>query len=157
MSEFRKAQTDELYFVTLTVVGWVNVFDRKEYKDILVSNLEYCQRHEKLDIFCYVIMSNHIHAIVRRSAGGLTEMLGRFKSNTAKQVIKAIEASEIECRKEWLLYLFGYFAKLNNQYDKYYFWQYKSHPVVLYTNEVIDQKRDYIHNNPVRAGIVATA
>jgi hypothetical protein len=52
--------------------------------------------------------------------------------------------------------MFNYFAKQNEQYSKYHFWQYKNHPVVLYTNEVIDQKRDYIHHSPVRAGLVAS-
>jgi REP element-mobilizing transposase RayT len=155
MSEYRKAHADNLYFITLTVVGWIDVFSRREYKDIIVSNLQYCQQNEGLDIFCYAIMSNHFHAIVRRNEKELSELLGRFKSTTAKQIIKAIENNPKESRREWLLYMFNYFAKQNEQYSKYHFWQYKNQPVVLYTNEVIDQKRDYIHHNPVRAGLVA--
>ena len=58
MSEYRKTRADELYFVTLTVTGWVDVFSRKEYKDILVENLGYCQQKEGLEIFAYVIMTN---------------------------------------------------------------------------------------------------
>lgn len=154
MSEYRITTKDELYFVTLTVVGWVDIFTRNEYKDILIKNLQYCQQNENLEIFSYVIMSNHIHLICRRLDNDLKELLGRIKSNSAKQIIKAIENNPQESRKEWLLYLLKYFAKSNNQYSKHHFWQYTSHPILLYSNDVIKQKTDYIHLNPVRAGLV---
>ena len=112
MSENRKAFAGEIYFVTLTVVGWVDVFTRKSYCDILIKNLRYCQLNEGLEIYAYVIMSNHIHLIVKReSEKELTELLGRFKSFTAKEIIKAIEENPQESRKEWLLHLFRFFAK----------------------------------------------
>jgi len=154
MSEFRITTPDELCFVTLTRVGWVDVFTRNDYKNILVENLKYCQQIENLEIYSYVIMSNHIHMICRRKDKDLKELLGRFKSNSAKQIIKAIENNQQESRKEWLLYLFNYFAKANKQYSKNHFWQYTIHPVLLYSNEVIKQKMDYIHMNPVRAGLL---
>ncbi len=154
MSEYRITTPDELFFVTLTTVGWIDVFTRNEYKNILIENLKYCQENEKLDIYCYVIMSNHIHLVCRRQEKDLNELLGRFKSYTAKQIIKAIENNPQESRKEWLLYLFNYFAKANKQYSKNHFWQYTVHPVLLYSYEVIKQKIEYIHMNPVRAGLV---
>jgi len=154
MSEFRITTPDELFFVTLTTVGWIDVFTRNEYKNILIENLKYCQENEKLDIYWYLIMSNHIHLICRRREKDLNELLGRFKSYTAKQIIQAIENNPQESRKEWLLYLFNYFAKANKQYSKNHFWQYTIHPVLLYSYEVIKQKIEYIHMNPVRAGLV---
>jgi hypothetical protein len=54
MSEYRKTIPNELNFVTLSLVGWIDVFSRKEYKDIIVENLKYCQEKEGLQIFCYV-------------------------------------------------------------------------------------------------------
>ena len=156
MSENRKAFAGEIYFVTLTVVGWVDVFTRKSYCDILIKNLRYCQLNEGLEIYAYVIMSNHIHLIVKReSEKELTELLGRFKSFSAKEIIKAIEEKPEESRKEWLLHLFRFFAKKNKQYKNNHFWQYTNHPIELFTNSVIDQKIDYIHQNPVVDGIVA--
>ena len=154
MSEYRKTAVGELYFVTLTVVGWIDVFSRKEYKDILVENLKHCQEKEGLEIYCYVIMSNHVHLIVRLTDKDLTELLGRLKSYTAKKIIAAVEENTKESRKDWLLYLFNYFAKSSKQYSKYHYWQYTNHPTPLYTPEVTQQKIDYIHMNPVRAGIV---
>jgi putative transposase len=155
MSEFRKTVEGEIYFVTLTVVGWIDVFTRTKYADIIVENLNYCREKEGLQIYSYVIMSNHIHLVLRReSEENLTELLGRFKSVTAKKIIKAIDEDAGESRKEWLLYMFAYFAKQNAQYSNYHFWQYTSHPILLDSNSIIDQKIEYIHQNPVKAGIV---
>jgi REP element-mobilizing transposase RayT len=101
-------------------------------------------------------MLNHIHLIVRHDKD-LADLLGRFKSYTAKKIISAIESNDKESRKSWLLYLFNFFAKTNKQYSKYHFWQYTNHPTPLYSFEVTQQKIDYIHLNPVRAGIVTEA
>ena len=54
-----------------------------------------------------------------------------------------------------MLNMFKLYAKKNKQYKAYHFWQYTNHPVELFSNNVIDQKVDYIHQNPVVAGIVA--
>jgi putative transposase len=155
MSEYRKTEPSELYFVTMTVVGWVDVFSRKEYKDILVENIKYCQQKLGLEVFAYVIMTNHLHLIARRQDGNLTELLGRFKSFAAKKILEAIKSNPQESRKDWLLYLFSHYAKANKQYSDYHFWNYTNHPTSLQSSTVIDQKLDYIHQNPVRAGFVS--
>jgi hypothetical protein len=52
------------YFISFAVVEWVNVFTRKEYKDLLVTNLKYCQQEKGLELYYWCLMSNHIHVIV---------------------------------------------------------------------------------------------
>ena len=145
------------FFVTLTIVGWIDLFSREIYKEVVVENLQYCQKNEGLEIYAYVIMTNHLHMICRRQTGELTEMLGRFKSYTAKQFLKLIEGGYEESRKEWLLQLFRQFAVSNTQYSKHHIWQYTSHPIELSSNEMINQKVEYIHNNPVKSGLVVEA
>lgn len=54
----------ELYFTTTTVVDWMDVFTRPVYKRIIIDSLRYCQKHKGLDIFAWVLMSNHLHMIV---------------------------------------------------------------------------------------------
>ncbi|RYF63747.1 MAG: transposase [Cytophagaceae bacterium] len=155
MSELLKANVaDAPYFVTLTTVGWIDVFTRQEYCRELIKNLQYCQRERGLEIYAYVIMSNHMHLIVRRQAqaGLLSDLLRDFKSVTAKKLTQLIESNPEESRSTWLLYLFAYHAKQAKQ--EMMFWQKTSHPVELWSNKMIDQKRDYIHYNPVKAGIV---
>lgn len=156
MSELRKANTGYPYFITLTVVEWVDVFTRKEYKDIIIENLKYCQQNEGLRVYAYVIMSNHVHLVVSREhEKPLGELLGRFKSNSSKKIITAIQDNINESRKDWMLSVFRQSAEKNNQYKDWHFWQYTSHPTELDYNEIIDQKIEYIHQNPVVAGIVA--
>jgi putative transposase len=157
MSELRKTTPDDLYFVTLTVVGWVDLFSRETYKNIIVENLKYCQDKEKLQIFSYVIMSNHLHMVCRRLDKDLKELLGRFKSYTSKLFLKEIISNTQESRKDWLLQLFKQYSNGNSQYGDYHIWDYTDHPVALYSNSVIDSKIEYIHQNPVKSGIVTEA
>jgi REP element-mobilizing transposase RayT len=156
MSELRKANTDNPYFITLTVVGWIDVFNRREYVEIFIKNINYCQQHKGLKVFAYVIMPSHIHMVVQQEAGKLNEVLRDFKSFTAKEILHSIKENQHESRREWMMYLFKHFGKKSKQNKEYMFWQKTSHPIELYTNSVIDQKINYIHNNPVEAGIVTS-
>ena len=56
--------TEEVYFVTDTVVDWVDIFTRPIYKHIIIESLQYCQKEKGLIIYAWVIMTNHMHMIV---------------------------------------------------------------------------------------------
>jgi putative transposase len=99
-------------------------------------------------------MSNHLHMIAKTENESLNEVLGNFKSYTAKELIKMIGANQQESRQKWVLY-FNYFGKRNSQNQEYQFWQNGNHAVELYSPQVITQKLAYLHNNPVKQGIVA--
>lgn len=99
-------------------------------------------------------MSNHIHLIVRQKEGELSGVIRDFKSFTAKKIISEIENNPKESRKDWLLHLFKFHAKFKNQNKTYQFWQKTSHPTELYNNKIFNQKLDYIHNNPIKSGVV---
>ena len=66
--------------------------------------------------------------------------------------MKAIELNPRESRKEWLRKEFAYFGRTSPQIQYRQFWQHDNHPFELYSNNMIDQKVEYIHNNPVEAG-----
>ncbi len=154
MSESRGTTANDVYFITLTVSGWIDLFSRSRYKDILINNLEYCRKRESLEIFAYVIMTNHLHMLARRLDADLNELLGRFKSFTSKEMLKEIQENPQESRREWLLHQFKFYAQKNVQYSQYHLWQYQNHPTSIYSTEIFHQKMNYIHQNPVRAGIV---
>jgi REP element-mobilizing transposase RayT len=155
MSELRKANTNLAYFLTLTVVGWIDVFTRKELADIIIEKLKIAQRDFSVAIYAYVIMPSHIHLIAQKNnEDSLNEWIGSFKSLTAKEIIKAINTHDYESRRSWLDYLFKFFAKFQKQNPGYMFWQKTNHPIEVYSHEVFEQKIDYIHNNPVAANIV---
>jgi REP element-mobilizing transposase RayT len=155
MSELRKANTDHAYFLTFTVVGWIDVFTRKELADIIIEKLKIAQKDHAVLIYAYVIMPSHIHLIAQKSNHDLlSEWIGNFKSLTAKEIIKAINTESYESRRSWLDYLFKFFAKFQRQNPGYMFWQKTNHPIEVYSTDVFNQKMDYIHNNPVIANIV---
>ena len=146
-------EQDKPYFVTLQVVYWIDIFTRQKYRDIIIENLAYCQKNKGLDIFAWVIMSNHIHIIVRSEKSGLSNVLRDFKSFTSKTILTEIEEST-ESRKDWMLKLFKNAAFKHKRNSEYQFWTHENHAELLFSNNFIEQKLDYIHNNPVRAGIV---
>ena len=155
MSRYKILDQTGLNYLTLTVVGWIDIFTRQRYRDIVIESLKYCQENKGLRICGYVIMSNHIHLIVYTEGGNqLSDVLRDFKKFTAVHILKSIEA-ETESRREWLVYLFRFYAKNTSNTSNHQFWQHDNHPIALWSQKVIWQKLDYIHLNPVRAGIVA--
>ena len=141
-----------LYFLTFQVVGWADVFSRKVYRDIVIDSLNYCRQHKQLKIYCYVIMTNHVHCILSTETN-LSDIIRDFKRHTSTQILKAIE-NENESRKEWLMMVFKYHAKYNKRNNELQFWTHENHAVELTSNEMIDSRINYIHQNPVRAGWV---
>lgn len=143
------------YFLTLTTVGWIDVFSRKSYKDILIESLRYCQGNKGLQLFGYIIMSNHLHLIAQAERANLPDVLRDFKKFTARKIIEAIQQPQ-ESRREWLLYQLRWYAKRNRKRrSTYQLWQPDNHPIVVFSPKVIWQKLGYIHWNPVKAGLVA--
>ena len=127
MSDKYKTEAEQLYYVTLTVVGWIDVFTRKEYVYDLMKNIKYCQENKGLELYAYVIMSNHLHMVAKAEGQPLNILLGNFKSYTAKQLIKQIEENSSESRKEWLLHMFKFYGKGNSQNEEVQFWQNGNH------------------------------
>ena len=124
MSELRKANTDYAYFITLTVAGWIDVFNREEYVEIIYTNLDFCRKNKGLEIYAYVIMSSHIHLIVRQKDGKFNEWIRDFKSYTAKKLLSAIDNNEKESRKEWMLYMFKSFIPILNFAGRIKVWRF---------------------------------
>lgn len=146
---------DRLYFVTFTVVHWLDVFIRKEYKDIFLDSLRYCQRNKGLEVCAYCIMSSHVHMIIgRNKEPRLEDIIRDIKKFTSFKIVDAIKNNQHESRRELLIWLFDRAGQRNNNNTNFQFWQQHNHPIELNTNAMIDQRLDYIHNNPVEAGIV---
>jgi putative transposase len=154
MSELRKANYDAVFFVTLTVVSWVDVFTRKCCCEELVRNIQYCQRHRGLELYAYVIMSNHMHWLAAQKDGELNQVLRDYKSYSAKQLLKLIYDNPEESRRDWMKIVFQYNARYQRQHAENMFWQRNNHAIDCFNRDVFLQKRNYIHMNPVRAGLV---
>lgn len=151
---YRIGDENAPYFITMTVIAWVDVFTRKRYKDIVIDSLKYCQQNKGLELYAFVIMSNHIHLIARTTEGhSLTDYIRDFKKYTAKEILRSIH-DDVESRKEWLLNMFRYVGKQNPNNTEYQFWQNDNHPILLSRPDWVKQRLDYVHYNPVEAGWV---
>lgn len=156
-TSYKIGNQNGLYYLTFSTVQWIDVFTRKRYKNIVVESLKYCQKEKGLELFSWVLMSNHIHLIARAKENyKLSDILRDFKKHTSKQIIKSIE-DDTESRREWLLAEMLKAGQSNSKNSKYQLWRNDNHPIELYSNEVINQKTNYIHNNPVLEGIVKNA
>ena len=91
-------EQNALHYITLQVVYWIDIFTRKTYRDIVIESLRYCQKEKGLEVYVYVIMSNHVHLGLKSEAHNLSDVLRDFKKYTSKKIVCAIEEST-ESRK----------------------------------------------------------
>jgi REP element-mobilizing transposase RayT len=153
--QYRVRDPEEIYFVTFTIVDWIDVFTRPAYKELIIDSLKYCQQSKGLEVYAYCLMTNHLHLLVSAQLPAkLSDIIRDFKKHTNKQIIKLME-TENESRKDWMVYRFQYHAKYNNRIQDYKVWQDGYHGIACDKPNILLQKLDYIHDNPVKAGIVA--
>jgi putative transposase len=151
---YKIADQNKLYFVTFTIIGWVDIFTRKEYKFIIVDSLNYCIENKGLEVFAWVIMSNHIHLILRAKNNFiLSHIIRDFKKHTSKEISSSI-INIPESRREWILNKFSFEAIRTGRAKNYKIWSDDNHAICLDTNEWIEQRLEYIHQNPVKQMIV---
>ena len=136
-----------MFYVTFTVHQWADVFTRSIYTDIVIDSLRYCQKEKGLKIYAWVIMSNHIHTIIRSETNNLSDIIRDFKKYTSSKIVRAIESNTKESRRNWLL----------KKEDKIWFWEEGYHGIEITSPDFFETKLNYIHLNPVRAKIVERA
>ena len=155
MSEHLKAHKEgTLYFCTLTVVGWADVFTSARNAEVIIQSLAYCQANKGLEFFAYGLIPSHLHLIARVQQGQLSVVLKDFKSYTAKRLLNLIANEPGESRKEWLMRSFREAALETKQNQDLLFWQKTMHPIEIIHAAMFDQKVAYIHDNPVTEGLV---
>jgi putative transposase len=144
-----------IHFVSFAVVQWVDVFTRKVYSDIVVESLNFCVKNKGLQVHAWCIMSNHLHLIISaKEPATLSGILRDFKKYTSSKIVEAIESNDQESRKNWMLWIFRSAGQNNHRNEKYQFWQQDNHPIECSDGKILDSKMKYLHENPVRAGLV---
>lgn len=143
-----------MYFISFATVFWIDVFVRKVYKESIVKNLNYCVDKKGMEIYAWCLMPSHVHLIFKSNKQKPEGLIRDFKSFTSKELISLIKGNIQESRKEWMIKAFQKAAKSNSNNTIHQFWQQHNNPIELWSSKVIDQKIDYVHNNPVVAGFV---
>ncbi|MBE7629889.1 REP-associated tyrosine transposase [Tenacibaculum piscium] len=143
-----------VYFISFATVYWIDIFTRQAYFNILEESITHCRKEKAMQVFAYCFMPNHVHLIFRSTDENPSGLLRDFKGFTARKLIKMIEENPQESRKEWLLWMLKRAGSKNSNVKKYQLWQQHNKPIELWSEKVIQQKIDYIHNNPIESGFV---
>ena len=132
-------------FYTATIYEWKHVLSQDKHKDIIVESLQFLVNDKRIILNAFVIMSNHIHLIWQPMFGfSPADVQASFMKYTAQQLKHSLAANDTTMLTELKV----------NKYDRtYQVWKREPLSVELRTHAVFMQKLDYIHYNPVRAGL----
>jgi REP element-mobilizing transposase RayT len=131
-----------------TVVGWLPVFTRPDAVQIVLDSWKFLEVQSRLRLYGYVIQENHLHFVA--SAADLSSELKAFKSFTARRIIDLLEQN----RALVLLDQLEFHRLRHKTESRYQVWQEGSHPQLIQDEEMLRQKLEYMHNNPVKRGYV---
>jgi putative transposase len=147
-TRYRIFETEYPYLITCTIAGWLPIFTRQESVNIVYDSWRYLQRERNLLIFGYVILENHLHVIAK--APELAKVVQTFKSFTARKTLDLLEANFAET----LLRQLRAEKKRHKTESHYQLWQEGGKPKQIQNDEMLWQKLEYVHLNPVKRGYV---
>ena len=153
MSEQYKAFDAEApYFITFTLVDWIPLLTKPEFASILIDSLKFCVQNKGLLIFGYCLMPSHAHLIVKSELFPLGSVIRDVKKFTTTQISNRTESDE-KYHEYFKVFQNNATNIKRNKYVKV--WQDGYHPEIILSNKFFFQKLNYIHTNPVVAGLVA--
>ena len=132
-----------IYFSTATILKWYALFLDDAFKDILIQSLQTLTKQNRLLVFGYVIMPNHLHIIWAENDDNAYKESAKasFFKFTAHQFLK-----KLKNENKFLLNIF----QVNTVDRKYQFWQRNSLDIEIFSEKMFEQKLNYIHNNPLQ-------
>ncbi|WP_075184711.1 REP-associated tyrosine transposase [Teredinibacter haidensis] len=146
-SRYKITEPQLPHFVTLTVLHWIPVFTRKETVNILLDSLRFLNK-EGLNVYAWVVLENHCHFVLQSKA--LDQDIARLKSWTAKQLIHYLTENNVR----QILDQLAFYKKAYKHDRAYQFWQEGVHPELIQGEDMMRQKIEYIHQNPIKRGYV---
>ena len=152
--KYKFADNTKMYFVSFSVINWIDLFIRNEYKEVLLKSIQFCQKEKDLELFGWCIMTSHVHLIIGTKNNPLQNIMRDLKRHTSEELHKAIKSNSRESRREWILWMMKRSAIKNKIPSGFQLWQPENHPIELSTNKIAHQKLEYMHNNPLEAGFV---
>ena len=136
------------YFITITILHWIPIFTRVDTVEIVLNSLKYLQKSDNLKIFSYVILENHIHII--SESDDLQKTFTKFKSFTAREIIKYLKDRGVKTILDQL----SFYKKLHKKDREFQLWQEGISPRLIKDENMMVEKINYIHQNPVKRGFV---
>jgi REP element-mobilizing transposase RayT len=137
---------DNLYFVTTSAIRKAHLFQRDAMKQIILDSWDFMRREKWLELYCFVIMPNHVHFIVRcHPSHPIQDVVRDFKKFTAKKIIA-------QCKGEGNTRVLDFLKTSVRRFEKqtYAVWEDEYMARDVYSPNFLKQKMDYIHNNPLQ-------
>ena len=131
-------------FYTATCLNWQPLLAPDQYKHIILNSLNFLVSDKRIWLYGYVIMPNHVHFLWRKQDAWEDKNVAQhFSKFTAQQIKFQLlnDGKSIDDHK-------------STQSDRaYQFWERRPYKATMYNSAVLEQKLDYIHLNPVKAGL----
>ena len=132
-------------FYTATILEWKPLLMQDKYKDVLIESLRFLVTENRIKLYAFVIMVNHIHLIWQPLQEYTPESIQHsFMSFTAHQFKMDLKENHPQVLEHF---------KVKAKDRQYQFWERNSLGIDLFSEEVFMQKLEYIHWNPVKAGL----
>jgi len=150
-SRYRVFEPTHPHFITCTVLHWIPLFTRKESVEILFESFRYLQKSDNFKLYAYVILENHLHIVAQSDDIG--KSMAKFKAHTAKELIRLLQKDNVKI----LLDQLAFYKKVHKHDREFQVWQEGIQPKLIQNDEMMKNKIDYVHNNPVKRGYVDKA
>lgn len=147
-SRYKIYNNEGLFFITSTIIEWIPIFTSSKYFDIVIDTIRFCQDNKGRKVYAYVILDNPFHMIVKNE--NLSDTMKSLKSYTARKTVEMLQSD----RKDWLLNQLEFYKLNHKKESSHQVWQESYHPKEILTDDMLEQKIDYIHFNPVKRGMV---
>ena len=142
-----------IFYITSNIYGRICIFTRPSFIIPIIDSLNYYRYEYACKLLGYVIMPDHIHLLIwPQDAHIVTDFMRDFKRFTSGRITRQ---AKLEGITNWVE-RFEQAGKETSRAD-YKVWQDSFWEQTIYTQKFLEQKLNYIHLNPVRAGICATA
>ena len=132
---------NSINFFTATILRWQHVLKQDKYKQMIIDKMQYLVDANRVWIYGFVIMPNHIHQLWRAKEGHHEKEVQRDLLRYTAQHIK----NDLVLNHPMVL---PHFRSTQND-RHYHFWERRARSKEIENRKMLEQKLDYIHNNPV--------
>ncbi len=140
--QFPSMDFGKAYFYTASILHWKNLLKSDKYKEVVMESLRYLVRKDKIKVYGFVIMPNHVHFIWEMlEANGKEMPNASFAKFTGHQFLEDLRENHPHILP---------FFRVDSTTRTHNFWQRNSLPIYLFDERILIQKLNYIHNNPLQ-------
>ncbi len=134
------------HFLTITIIEWIDIFTKPQYFQIIIDSLKYCQKNKGLLLYEFIIMTNHLHLIIRaKEKYKLSQIISDFKKHTTREILKELEKDN---RRYILNLIKNSFSKKQNYQNQ--IWLRENYPEPIINEKFLNEKIKHTYNNPVK-------